>query len=409
MADTTPDQIAPLLTTEGWELLASLGPYSEKDAFSLNDSLRKAGHSPDLVSAVLTQSRLRTRAEAKFGEFARQMLFTQAGLEQATRLTVAARHADRFARAGVSHVADLGCGLGADSMALASLDIRVTAVEKDETTAACATINLMPFPHASVVHSDATSVPLDGVDGVWLDPARRTTSSSGTTRIWDPEEFSPPLSFVESLADSGRAVGVKMGPGMPHESVPANCEAQWVSVGGDVTEVTLWFNAVARRGVRRAALVLGPQGAAELTSGEDFDGGPAAAVGPVEGYLYEPDGAVIRAGLVADVAAQLGGHLVDEHIAYICAPQFHDTAFARAYRVLKVMPYNVRVLKAWVKDNGIGILDIKKRGTAVTPEELRRQLLPGSKATAKGRGTKTATLVLTRIGDDRVAVWAEPV
>ena len=409
MADTSPDQIAPLLTTEGWELLASLGPYRDDEAFALNARLRKDGHSPALVAAVLTQSRLRTRAEAKFGEFARQMLFTQAGLEQATRLNVAARHAERFANAGSRHVADLGCGLGADSMAMASMDIKVTAVELDETTAACATINLIPFPHATVVHSDATSVPLDGVDGVWLDPARRTTSSSGTKRIWDPEAFSPPLSFVESLAATGKSVGVKMGPGMPHESVPAGCEAQWISVGGDVTEVTLWFNDVARPGIRRAALVLGPRGAAEITSGEEFDGGPVPDVGPVEGYLYEPDGAVIRAGLVADVALRLGGHLVDPHIAYICAPELVETPFARAYKVLEVMPLNVKALKAWVKANGVGVLDIKKRGTSVTPEELRKQLLPAGKNPAKARGNKTATLVLTRIGEEKVAVVVEPV
>ena len=409
MADTSPDQIAPLLTTEGWELLASLGPYRDGEAFALNARLRKDGHSPALVAAVLTQSRLRTRAEAKFGEFARQMLFTQAGLEQATRLNVAARHAERFAKAGTQHVADLGCGLGADSMAMASMDIKVTAVELDETTAACATINLMSFPHATVVHSDAMSVPLDGVDGVWLDPARRTTSSSGTKRIWDPEAFSPPLSFVESLAATGRSVGVKMGPGMPHDSVPAGCEPQWVSVGGDVTEVTLWFNDVARPGIRRAALVLGPQGAAEITSGEGFDGGPVPDVGPVEGYLYEPDGAVIRAGLVADVALRLGGHLVDQHIAYICAPELMATPFARAYKVLEVMPLNVKALKAWVKANGVGVLDIKKRGTSVTPEELRKQLLPAGKNSAKSRGNKTATLVLTRIGEEKVAVVVEPV
>src|SRR6478752_9718717 len=180
MAETTQDQIAPLLNPEGWELLASLGPYREEEAFRLNASLRKAGHSPELVSAALTQSRLRTKAEAKFGEFARQMIFTRAGLEQATRLNVAARHAQRFAEAGIAHVADLGCGLGADSMALASLDIRVAAVEMDETTAACATMNLIPFRNATVVHADATALPLEGIDGVWLDPARRTTSTSGT-------------------------------------------------------------------------------------------------------------------------------------------------------------------------------------------------------------------------------------
>ncbi|MFJ6079125.1 SAM-dependent methyltransferase [Pseudarthrobacter sp. NPDC092419] len=407
MAEAPQDQIAPLLTPEGWDLLGSLGPYREDESFHLNAALRKAGHSPALVSAVLTQSRLRTRAEAKFGEFASRMLFTQAGLEQATRLNVAARHAERFAAAGIRHVADLGCGIGADSLAMASLDLTVTAVEMDETTAACATVNLIPFPNATVVHADATAVSLEDADGVWLDPARRVTSTSGTRRIWDPEAFSPPLSFVEALAATGKAVGVKMGPGMPHESVPAGCEAQWVSVGGDVTEVTLWFNAVSRPGVRRAALVLGPQGAAEITSGEDFGAGPDAPVGAVEGYLYEPDGAVIRAGLVADVALQLGGHLVDEHIAYICAPELVDNPFARAYRVLEVMPYNVKALKAWVKDNGITVLDIKKRGTAVTPEELRKQLLPSGKPARKGAG-KTATLVLTRIGEDRVAVVVEP-
>jgi hypothetical protein len=404
MSDSSPAQIAPLLTTEGWELLASLGPYNEAEAFSLNAALRKAGHPPELVSAVLTQSRLRTKAEAKFGEFARQMLFTPAGLEQATRLNVAARHAERFAKAGISHVADLGCGLGADAMALASMDITVTAVERDETTAACATMNLMPFPHAKVVHADATDFSLEGVDGVWLDPARRTTSTSGTKRIWDPEDFSPPLSYVESVAASGRAVGVKMGPGIPHESVPKGCEAQWISVNGDVTEVALWFNGVARPGVRRSALVLGPQGAAEMSSAEDFDGGPAAGVGPVQGFLYEPDGAVIRAGLVADVALGLDGHLLDEHIAYFCAPELHDTPFARAYRVLEVMPYNIKALKAWVRSKDIGVLEIKKRGAAVTPEELRKQLLPAGKS----RKGATATLVLTRIGEERVAVAVEP-
>ncbi|MFI5084504.1 MAG: SAM-dependent methyltransferase [Actinomycetales bacterium] len=399
------DAIAPLLTPEGWDLLNSLGPYSDKDSFALNARLRKDGHSPELVAAVLTQSRLRTKAEVKFGEFAARMIFTQPGLEQATRLSVAARHAQRFATAGVTHVADLGCGIGADSMAMASLDLQVTAVESDESTAACAMLNLMPFPSARVLHADARTVELEGVDGYWLDPARRTTTTSGTTRLFDPEAFSPPLSFAESLAARGLAVGVKMGPGIPHDAIPAGAEAQWVSVDGDVVEAALWFNALVRGGVRRAALVTGAHGAAELTSPVPFD--PAAQdvrTGPVEGFLYEPDGAVIRAGLVADLAARLGGHLLDERIAYICAPELEETPFARAYKVLEVKPFNVRALKAWVRAERIGVLDIKKRGTAVTPEELRKQLLTGS-----GKGPNSATLVLTRIGEDRIAVVVEPV
>lgn len=408
-AAASPDPIALLLTPAGWELLNSLDPYDDADTLRLSTALRRDGHDPEVISAALTQSRLRARAEGKFGPFAARMLFTAAGLEQATRLGVAARHAERYVTAGLDRVADLGCGIGADAMALASLDRQVTAVEIDETTAAAATMNLMPWPNATVVGGDAESFDLTGYDGVWLDPARRTTSTSGTKRLFDPEAFSPPLSFVERLADRGTPVGVKLGPGIPHAAVPAGCEAQWVSVDGDVTEVTLWFNSLKRAEVRRSALVISAHGAAELASASDFDDDGRPPLGAPEGYLYEPDGAVIRAGLVADVAAQLGGHLLDPRIAYICAPTLQDTPFARAYRVIDVMPYNVRALKAWVREQGIGVLDIKKRGTSVTPEELRRQLLAGSGKSAKAGSKKKATLVLTRIGEDRVAIVVEPV
>lgn len=398
------DSISPLLTIDGWELLSSMGPYRESDSLKLNESLRRAGHSPELVAAALTQSRLRAKAETKFGEFASQMLFTQAGLEQATRLSIAALHAQRFTTADITTVADLGCGLGADSLAMASLDINVTAVEMDEVTAACTTVNLMPFPHAKVICARAQDVDLAGIEGVWLDPARRTTSTSGTTRLFDPEAFSPPLSFVEELADKGLAVGVKMGPGIPHEAVPETAEAQWISINGDVVEAGLYFNQLARPGVRRAALVIGKNGNAELTSTEKYQ--PAAQdaeLGPIGGYLYEPDGAVIRAGLVADLARSMGAHMLDEHIAYLSSADHIETPFARSYKVLEVKPFNVKTLKAWVKANRIGVLDIKKRGISATPEELRRQLLTGS-----GKGPNKATLILTRIGEDRVAVVVEP-
>ena len=393
MRDEATD-IAPLLTDEGRRLLERTGPYDADDALAAATRLRAQGHDAGLVSAVLTQARLRTRARAKFGDFAERMLFTRAGLEQATRLRVAALHARRFADAGLAHVADLGCGIGADALALASLDRRVTAVELDETTAAVALLNLRPFPEATVLHADAASLDLDGLpggppDGVWLDPARRETSSSGTRRIFDPEAFSPPLSFVEALAARGLPVGGKLGPGIPHEAVPAGCEAQWVSDRGDVVEAVLWFNAVARPGVRRAALVLSEHGSTELTSPEDLDPAHAdAVVGPVGSYLYEPDGAVIRAGLVTDLARRLDARLIHPRIAYLSSDELVRTPLARAYRVREVLPHTVKVLKRWVREHEVGTLEIKKRGTDVTPEQLRRQLAP--------KGPGRATLVLTR-------------
>ena len=133
------NHVALLLTPEGWELLSSLPPYDPSEALSLGRSLREEGHSPALVAAALTQQRLRERAAAKFGPFAQQMLFTADGLEQATRLTVSAHHAARYAAAGVTKVADLGCGIGGDAVALAGLDLPVLAVDRDEAAAALAT------------------------------------------------------------------------------------------------------------------------------------------------------------------------------------------------------------------------------------------------------------------------------
>ena len=213
------------------------------------------------MNSVLTQLKLRTQAAAKFGPFVEQMLFTDAGLQQATSLQVAAHHARRFARAGVDEVIDLGSGLGADSLAIAGLDIAVTAVEIDETTAAATTINLMPFPHASVEVADAMQWVTDHpaaegtARGYWLDPARRETLSSGTVRIFDPEAFSPPLSFVEELADAGYPLGVKLGPALAHNVIPDTAEAQWVSLHGSVVEAVLWFNLAQRSDIRRSMVM----------------------------------------------------------------------------------------------------------------------------------------------------------
>ncbi|MEY4981582.1 MAG: hypothetical protein RL174_920, partial [Actinomycetota bacterium] len=163
-----------LLSPEGQQLLATVGEVDSKtDVVRLVSKLRAQGHDAGLVAAVLTQLKLRRRAAAKFGQFAQRMLFTEAGLEQASRLAVAAIHAGRFRDAGLKKIADLGCGIGAESMALASLDIDVTAVEIDEVTAAVATYNLAVFENARVENADATEVNLDRFDGLFLDPARR--------------------------------------------------------------------------------------------------------------------------------------------------------------------------------------------------------------------------------------------
>ncbi len=295
-------------------------------------------------------------------------------------------------------MADLGCGIGGDAMALAGLDREVLAVDLDEATAAVATVNLRHWPDAVVRHEDARHTDLTGVGGAFLDPARRTASGR---RVLDPRQAQPPLSFVLDVAERLPAVGAKVAPGIAHSLVPDGVEAQWVSVDGSVVEAGLWFGLLAREGIRRSAVVLttGPGGSSEVATTDDRDL-PVPDVGAVGGYLYEPDGAVLRAGLVGQVAVAVGGRLVDRTIAYVTTDSPTTTPLARGYQVLDVMPFGLKRLRTYLRDSGVGRLTIKKRGTAVEPEQLRRQL--------RLSGTEEGTIVLTRVAGEQSVLVCRP-
>lgn len=392
------DELALLLSPTGLELLDELAEKgTAEDLVATVSRLRKAGHDPRLVAAALTQSRLRARGGAKFGEFASRMLFTQAGLEQATRIRAAAMHAGRYVQAGLTRVADLGCGIGGDAMALAAMQVEVTAADADEMTAAVATHNLAPFSSAHVIHARAEDIVLDDVDAVYFDPARRTAGHSDTARLTNPADYSPGLDLVFDVA--GRLpTGVKLGPGFDRDLIPDTMEAQWVSVDGSVVELMLWSGALARDGIHRAALVLTDDGSFELTASADTEDEP---VRPLGEYLYEPDGAVIRARLIGDLARSIHAGPVSVGIAYLTGDELHETPFATAFRVRESLPLHEKSLRRWVADNDIGTLEIKKRGVDIDPAVFRKRLNP--------RGTASATLILTRVDGRHVALVAERV
>jgi SAM-dependent methyltransferase len=390
-----------LLTPQGWALLESLPPYDEQHVLRLGEQLRADGHDPSLVAAVLTQSRLRARGHDKLGPFADGMLLTPDGLEQATRLAVAAHHARRFTGAGIARVADLGCGLGSDAMALAALDRQVLAIDADELTAAFATVNLRHWPSAEVRCHDVTTLDLpamlDPGDGIWLDPARRVTGPGGSRRTFDPEASSPPYSFVLDVARQFPAVGAKLAPGIAHRLLPDGAtapaaEAQWVSVHGDVVECALWFGPLARTDVHRSALVVDGHGTVHELLDSPVERPAVAAVGA---FLHEPDGAVIRAGLVAQLAARTGARLIDPTIAYLTTDTRVVDPLMHSYAVEDVLPYQVKTLRTYLRDRGVGVLTVKKRGSPVDPAELRRQM--------RLHGDAEATIALTKV-DGRPSV-----
>ncbi|MEO6943824.1 MAG: SAM-dependent methyltransferase [Lacisediminihabitans sp.] len=416
-------ELVELLSADGLRLLDSLPPYeSTTDVLRSVSELRRAGHSPGLVAAVLSQSKMRARASAKFGPFAERMLFTEAGLEQATRLRVAALHAGRFHAAGLSHIADLGCGIGADAMAMAALEINVTAVEIDEVTAAIASYNLAPWTNVSVVNADAVSFDLgwppshstgshgaasvrldpegataSGIDGVWLDPARRAAGHQHRSRLTDPADFSPSLDFAFGLGKR-LPTGVKLGPGIDRDLIPVGAEAQWVSVNHEVVELGVWFGTVARPGIRRAALVLGDHGSAEITADADSED---VEVGPLGEYLYEPDGAVIRARLIGELGHRIGASMASEGIAYLTSDTAVETPFASCFRILETFPFDEKLLRRELSARKIGSLEIKKRGVDVDPARLRTKL--------SLKGGESATLIVTRVAGKHVALLADRV
>ncbi|MEU0151067.1 THUMP-like domain-containing protein [Micromonospora fulviviridis] len=402
------EQFDALRTPEGSAALDAAARVAGGDPLTAAAALRSAGVPAGLAAAALTQAELRRRAAGKFGPAARGMFLTRAGLEQATRGVVARRRAERLRAAGVATLADLGCGLGADALAAARAGIRVYGVEADPLTAAMAAANAQAAGLAdlfTVECGDATAFDVTRVGGVFCDPARRKAGTG--RRIFDPNAYSPPWDFVTGLAERVPHTVVKVAPGLDHALIPAGAEAEWVSVDGDLVEAALWCGALA--GVPRRATLLrekdGPLVNASGRAGAPFyqltgSGDAEAPVGRPRRFLYDPDPAVVRAHLVAELAGVLDATLADPSIAYLYGDEARPTPFARCLEITDVLPFSLKRLRALLRERRVGRAEILKRGSALEPEKLRRDL--------KLAGSEAASLVLTRVAGAPTVLVCRP-
>ncbi|WP_099332446.1 class I SAM-dependent methyltransferase [Actinomyces minihominis] len=384
------DGVFHLLNPQALALVDSLPPYDPRGVEELSRRLRAEGYEPDLVASALTQQHLRARGEAKFGEDARRMLFTVAGVQQATRAVVADLHASRFARAGCRTVADITSGVGADSMAFARAGLEVTAVEFDEVTAGCATHNLSVFPNAQVVNGDGLDIEFTDFDGVFADPARRGARG----RTFNPADYSPPFDRVLAIRNVVPNLGVKVAPGIAYPDLPEDAHVQWVSVNGDVVEAGLWFGALAAR-PGRSALIISDGEMVELVA-TDEPTSPVVPMTPVElgRYIYEPDGAVIRSGGLHVLAGKLEAGPVSEGMAYLTGDTLLVGPLATAFEVIEAMP--IKKLKQYLRIHEVGSLEILKRGVDIVPDQFRKGL--------KLKGDRAASVILTRLQGRHSAV-----
>lgn len=385
-----------ILSKQALELLARISAEELEDEFELSKKLRKTSP-PELVSACITQAKFRHRAEKKFGPFASRMLFSRNGLEQASRLSVSAQRANRFIQAGVESVVDLGCGIGGDSMAMAGLGINVTAVERDEVISALAQFNTGGLG-VQVINADAETIDLKKFDAVFADPARRRIGSGEKRTRLSSFEYSPPLDWLLHTVAKQKPTAIKLSPADDYMEIDGDFDFEWVSVAGELVELSVYSGSLRGDNTRQARLLTN---AGNHVFGSKTLQSPIPEVSKVEKYIHEPDSALIRSGLMGEFAIENNLKLIDKKIAYLTSAELITSPWLKTFEIEQQFPLDIKILGKELAKRDIGILEIKKRGVDITPEELRKKL--------KLKGKGAASLIITKRDDTRIALLGKPI
>ncbi|MEU1957735.1 class I SAM-dependent methyltransferase [Nocardia sp. NPDC019255] len=371
----TRDDVGYLDSATGRAALTEVDGLALTSASLLKDlELVRRAHG-DRAAALVETVRLRRRATAKLAG-AGEWLFTDDALQQATPTAVAEHRAARLAGRAVH---DVTCSIGAELAALAPHCPAVLGSDLDDVRLAMSARNLSGRRNVLLAKADALR-PCSAGTVVIADPARRADGR----RTHDPAKLQPPL---PDLLDTyrGRDLAVKCAPGLDFDRLAWPGEVEVVSLDGSVREACLWSPGLAEAGVTRRATVLSAGAAAWTITDADSD---VIDERPPGQWIIDPDGAVVRAGLVRHYAAKHGLWQLDPRIAYLTGDAVPEGV--RGFRVLDRMDLREKALRAELHRRDCGPLEILARGVDVDPDALRSRLKP--------RGSRPHTLVITRIG-----------
>ena len=353
---------------------------------------------PEQAAAAYEIALLRRRAADKFSHAA-QMFFTRDGLEQSSGERIARQRAGRYAAllGGAGQVADLCCGIGGDTLALAQAN-RVTAVDIDPVRLAIARANAEALGVAgriTFLERDLEHGSPPPCDAIFFDPSRR----QGGRRVFRLAEYRPPVALVQQWRRSTPAIGIKIAPGVAYEELDAlgATETEFISVDGELKEALAWMGPLGVAG-RRATLLREGSETVSLwfASGDRMPDVPVEAPGR---YLIEPDPAVLRAGLVRVLAHALGAAQLDATIAYLTISTPVVSPFVRVWQVLEWLPFSLKRVQARVRALDAGAVTVKKRGSALDTDVLARKL--------SGSGTRPLVVVLTLVAGKPAALICE--
>ena len=376
-----------------------LDQVGEQRATGLS-SLQIQQHTTDVdarhLRAALYVWDQRERARSKFGDFAPKLFGDSDGFEMASSLAVARHRATRF---GNHPVVDLCCGIGGDLMALAERGPCVGVdVDLARLHMARANVESLPFP-AHLVAADAAQAPVSGNAAV-VDPARR----QGSRRVRSGADYEPSLQLIDPWRERFSLLAVKVSPALDLDQLPSRQEVEYVSWQGQCREAVLWFSGETDGIRRRATRIIETEHLARIVSltsaSDDILRPPLQPIGAV---LYDPDPALVRSHLIGELAMQLGAWSIAEEVAYLSSDEITATPWARCFRVLEQVPFQLTRLQRVMRSNGWRPGSIRRRHFPIEPEVLRKQL---------GRFESDADaveLVCTRIKGKRTVVICAPV
>lgn len=386
----TLDDLDFLTSARGEDILTHLAgcDLSPQAHLGLVSKLRK-DYTMTEVSCALTLAETRIRAVRKFGDKAHQLFFTPDALEQASDPRIRAYRAGRFEH---QHVTDFCCGVGADSFALAHHAESVFGIDNDPLRVAMARLNaeILGIQNIELILDDVTTCDLTSNGTFFYDPARRDETGG---RLFGVEHYIPPLSTIRRW--DGYFGAVKLAPSVDLDELRGyDGSVEFISIMGELKEAVLWLDGASSPKATR----IGNDGIAHweyppVLSDEKPLSHPRQ-------WLIEPDPALIRAGLVQDVAEKWGVFMLDETIAYLTGDQHPQNMWARAWKIWDWMPFNIKKLRAYLRERNIGRITVKKRGSPMTPESLIAQVKP--------KGDGACTVVLTRyLGNPIIIICAE--
>lgn len=350
-------------TPQIWEMI----PSGDFHSPSAQAALRKE-FAPDLVRAALTLATLRSQARSRFTR-AEQMWFDRTRLEQATQELVARHKARRFARIEGQPVLDLCSGIGADAIAIVE-HCSVTAVDSSLLASWFTHQNARVYGVSDRIKTQTSSVESVDASGqfVHLDPDRR---SHGQRQV-RLEFGSPPLEYLQQLTQTAAGGAIKVSPASNFGGKFPNCEIELVSVHGECKEATIWFGTLREATPFRATVL--PVG--QSIAGDPWDYRPQLS--PLGKYLFDPDPAVVRAGLVDCLAQSLGLFRLDDAEEYLTGDQIVESPMIRGFEVLADLSNHLTEIRDYFRRSSFGQVEIKCRHIRIEADAVRRKLpLPG--------------------------------